>query len=90
MSRTKGEKNQKQPPIEAAGNVALMDIIDANVDDIVKGHLPLIKCECGAETLLLSDLSAMNRAIRTMFPNMRRNIGTLKETATLQTPLGYC
>jgi hypothetical protein len=33
------------------------------VENVGKTHLPLIKCRCGAEILLLPDLNAMNKAI---------------------------
>jgi hypothetical protein len=35
------------------------------VDKDLKERLPIIYCECGAEILLLPDLPAMNRAIKT-------------------------
>jgi hypothetical protein len=60
MSRTKVEKNQELLTTEIAEPT---NRIDSGSDISLKGSLPLIKCECGTEILLLPDLEAMNRAI---------------------------
>jgi hypothetical protein len=65
MSQTKVERNKAQVPTEVAGTATLLDGKSADMNKNLKGHLPLIKCECGAEILLLPDLQAMNRAIKT-------------------------
>jgi hypothetical protein len=65
MNRIKVEKNLRQLPIEAAENLVLLDSRNGDVDDNLKLRLPLIRCKCGAEILLLPDLGAMSRAIKT-------------------------
>ncbi len=73
MSRIKVEKNLRQLPIKAAENLVLLDGRNGDVDDNLKLRLPLISCECGAEILLLPDLGAMSRAIRThVFEHTKR------------------
>ncbi|MGA2385511.1 MAG: hypothetical protein ABSG33_03145 [Candidatus Bathyarchaeia archaeon] len=64
MKRNRVEKLQKLLPTEAA--VIAENIGDniADADKHLKERLPTIKCECGAEILLLPDLQAMNRAIK--------------------------
>ena len=64
MSRTRVEKLQKLLPTEAVGIANIFEGKNADADKHLKEHLPLIKCECGAEILLLLDLQAMNRAIK--------------------------
>jgi len=64
MSRTRVEKLQKLLPTEVAGIANMLEGKNAVADKNLKKHLPLIKCERGAEILLLPDLQAMNRAIR--------------------------
>ena len=36
----------------------------AQSDNLLKEHLPLITCDCGAQILLIPDLRAMNLAIK--------------------------
>ena len=64
MSRTRIEKLQKLLPTEVTGIANILEGKNAVADKNLKKHLPLIKCECGAEILLLPDLQAMNRAIK--------------------------
>lgn len=64
MKRTSVEERQKLLPFEA---VAIAENIESNYADAdkhLKERLPTIKCECGAEILVLPDLQAMNRAIK--------------------------
>lgn len=64
MKRNRVEERQKLLPFEA---VAIAENIESNYADAdkhLKERLPTMKCECGAEILLLPDLQAMNRAIR--------------------------
>jgi len=63
LKRTVVEKIQKLVPTKAA--IIADNISDyADADKHLKERLPIIKCECGAEILLLPDLKAMNRAIK--------------------------
>jgi hypothetical protein len=64
MYRTKVEKLQKLFPNEEVGIAKQLEHKNAKSDKHLNGRLPLIKCECGAEILLLPDLQAMNRAIK--------------------------
>jgi hypothetical protein len=65
LSRSRVEKHQKLLPPEAqgTGNIPGGKITDA--DNFLKERLPIINCECGAEILVVPDLQAMNRAIKT-------------------------
>jgi hypothetical protein len=73
MSQIKVEKNLRQLPIEAAENLVLLDDRKDALDDNLKLRLSLIRCNCGAEILLLPDLGAMSRAIKThVFEHTRR------------------
>ena len=63
MSRTRVEKFHRLLPTEVVGTANRAVGKNADADTHLKEHLPLIKCECGAEILLLPDLQAMNRAI---------------------------
>ena len=64
MSQTTFETNQKILPIETAETVNITEGKNTDADMHLKKRLPLIKCECGSEILLLPDLLAMNRAIK--------------------------
>jgi hypothetical protein len=58
-------KHQKLLSTAASGIfVNLSEGKNADADKHLKERLPIINCECGAEILLLPDLSAMNRAIK--------------------------
>jgi len=63
MYPTRNEKLQKLLLSEAVK--AETGVEGKQVDKALKERLPIIYCECGAEILLLSDLPAMNRAIKT-------------------------
>ena len=65
MSRTRVEKLQKLLPTEEVEIANILDDNTALADNRLKERLPLIRCECGAEILLVPDLQAMNRAIKT-------------------------
>jgi hypothetical protein len=65
MSRTGVERPQKMLPTEAVGIVNILEGDIADTDKHLKERLPIINCECGAEILLVPDLQAMNRAIKT-------------------------
>lgn len=52
-------------PIEAVGIANILERENADADKHLKERLPIISCECGAEILVVPDLQAMNRAIKT-------------------------
>jgi hypothetical protein len=63
MHPTRSDKLHKLLTVEA---VEIAKEFEGNpVDKYIKERLPIIYCDCGAEILLLPDLQAMNRAIRT-------------------------
>jgi hypothetical protein len=63
MHPTRNEKLQK---LLAAEAVEIVKEFESKQDDKdAKERLPIIYCDCGAEILLLPDLQAMNRAIKT-------------------------
>jgi hypothetical protein len=65
MSRTRVRRIQKVSPILEVGVVNGLGDKSAEVDERFKEGLPIISCECGAQILLVPDLQAMNRAIKT-------------------------
>lgn len=72
MSRIRVERTQKLLPTEAVGIANILEGGIADVDNYLKGRLPIINCVCGAEILLVPDLQAMNRAIRTHVAGHRK------------------
>ena len=65
MSKTRFEKLQRLLPAEVR---RVANIIEGNIaqsDNYLKERLPIINCECGAEILVIPDLQAMDRAIKT-------------------------
>jgi len=71
-------------PIREKGLVSIQEGKSATVDAPFKEGLPIIRCECGAEILVVPDLQAMNRAIKTHVVEHRRNERHIKEN--LSTP----
>jgi len=63
MSLTKFEKPRGHAPSETVGNANASGDKTSDSKLCLKGRLPLIRCECGTEILLLPDLKAMDRAI---------------------------
>jgi hypothetical protein len=63
MSLTKFEKSKKQRSKEMVCAETALRSKTSNSERCLKERLPLIKCECGTEILLLPDLVAMDRAI---------------------------
>ncbi len=63
MSLTEFEKSKKQRPKEMICAETSLGSKTSNAERSLKERLPLIKCECGTEILLLPDLVAMDRAI---------------------------
>jgi len=78
MSRTRVEKLQKLLPTEAVGIANIFEDKNADADKHLKERLPIIKCECGAEILLLPDLQAMNRAIKAHVTEHRKKVRNAK------------
>jgi hypothetical protein len=54
---------EKLTPTKMIGTASVTEEKTTDYDYYLKEHLPLIKCECGAEILLVPDLKAMNHAI---------------------------
>ena len=80
MSRTRVEKLHRLLPTEVVGTANRLVGENAVADTHLKEHLPLIKCECGAEILLLPDLQAMNRAIEAHVTEHRQNVRNAKRS----------
>jgi hypothetical protein len=72
MSRTRGKRIQKLLPIEEIEQANLLEGKYAEMDESFKAGLPIICCECGAEILVVPDLKAMNRAIKTHVADHRK------------------
>jgi hypothetical protein len=64
MSPTRNDKRQKLLSTEAVVIDKGSEDKQADAVNDLKERLPIIKCECGAEILLVPDLQAMNRAIK--------------------------
>ena len=65
MRRTRFEKLERLLPTEARGVANILKDGIADSDNYLKERLPIITCECGTEILVVPDLQAMNRAIKT-------------------------
>jgi hypothetical protein len=65
MKRSKVEKLQKPLSPEAVAVGSYLGEDNAGTGRHLKEYMPTIKCECGAEILLVPDLPAMDRAIKT-------------------------
>ena len=94
MSRITVEKNQKLLPTKTAETGNIVEDKNAAGHIHLKGHLPIIKCECGTEILLLPDLQAMNQAINTHVNehikkerNAKRNVQTSSNISQLLSQL---
>jgi hypothetical protein len=51
----------------------------ADADTYLKERLPIIKCECGDEILVVPDLEAMNRAIKTHVAQHKKKKRTVQK-----------
>jgi hypothetical protein len=71
MIQTRIEK-LKLLPAEAVRIANRLDSQKVDSDIHLKTRLPIIKCDCGTEILLLPDLHAMNRAINTHVAEHRK------------------
>lgn len=73
MSRSKVERIQKLLATESTIIANVLENKNANSDWDLKERLPIIRCECGAEILVVPDLHAMNRVIKTHVAEHRKN-----------------
>jgi hypothetical protein len=64
MSTNRLKKTQNIMPTETAGNPNVLECGNTDSNRYLKERLPLIRCKCGAEILLVPDSRAMNRAIK--------------------------
>jgi hypothetical protein len=71
MTQTRIEK-LKLLPTEAVRIADTLEGKNANLDMQLKERMPIIKCDCGTEILLLPDLHAMDRAINTHVTEHRK------------------
>jgi hypothetical protein len=65
MSTNRLKKTQNILTTEATGNANVLECGNTDSNKYLKERLPLIRCQCGAEILLVPDLRAMNLAIKT-------------------------
>jgi hypothetical protein len=72
------KKTQNILPDEAEGTSKFIECGNTDADRFLKKRLPLIRCECGAEILLVPDLRAMNRAVKTHVTEHRKGKSTQK------------
>lgn len=94
MSTTRFLKIQKMLPTEAVGIANILERENADADKHLKERLPIISCECGTEILVVPDLQAMNRAIKTHVAehrkrerNAKRNVITSSKISQLLSQL---
>ena len=78
MSRSRVEKLQRLLPTEEVEIANILDENTALADKRLKERLPLISCECGAQILVVPDLQAMNRAIKTHVTEHRKKTRNTK------------
>lgn len=81
MNRNRVKRIQKLLSIEEIGIANILGGKSAEVDERLKGGLPIISCECGAEILVVPDLKAMNRAIKAHAVDHRKNEKTNRNKA---------
>jgi hypothetical protein len=82
MTSTRVERIQKPLSTVTAGIANISKSENATSDVHLKERLPIINCECGAEILLLPDLQAMNRAIKTHMAEHRKNERNTKKNSS--------
>lgn len=78
MRPTINKNLQKLLIAEAVEIVKGFEGKQAETDKDLKEHLPIIYCECGAEILLLPDLTAMNRAIEAHVTEHQKKVRNAK------------
>jgi hypothetical protein len=81
MSTARFLKTQKMLPSNAVGTANILECENPYVDKRLKERLPIISCECGTEILVVPDLQAMNRAIKTHVAEHRKRERTAKKSA---------
>jgi hypothetical protein len=82
VSFTTFKKKHRHTPTEM---VSVADTSRSKTSDAelcLKGRLPLIKCECGTEILLVPDLKAMDRAIDAHVAEHRKKANNPSRAAT--------
>lgn len=71
-------KMQKMVPTGSVNTVNFFYAKTANAVISPKDCFPLVKCDCGAEILLLPDLREMNRAIEAHVAEHRKQKGLMR------------
>ena len=79
MSRTRVKRTQKLLPTNKIGTASILEDKSAEADMRFKEGLPIINCDCGTEILVLPDLQAMNRAIKTHVSEHRKKERNTKD-----------
>jgi hypothetical protein len=74
MTEHRVEKLEKLLPSESVTSINKITGNGTESNKDLKGSLPTIKCECGAEILVLPDLQAMNRAIKAHVAEHKKKI----------------
>jgi len=94
MNWTSLDKPQKSLQTDTAEIAITPEDENSQVYELLKKRLPLISCGCGAEILVVPDLRAMNRAIKTHVVehrkrerNAKRNIITYGNISQLLSQL---
>jgi hypothetical protein len=82
MSLTRFEKSQKHRSNKKVSDANAVGSKTFDAELCRKEHLPLIKCECGTEILLLPDLKAMDRAINAHVVEHRKKGNNPSRAAT--------
>jgi hypothetical protein len=82
MSFTTFEKRQKGTPRDEVGVANTCGAKTSNKELCLKERLPIIKCECGTEILLLPNLRAMDRAIDAHVAEHRKKGNNPSKAAT--------
>jgi hypothetical protein len=82
MSTNGLKKTQNTLATEEAGNANVLECGNNDSNRYLKERLPLIRCECGAEILLVPDLRAMNRAVKSHVLEHKKRERTAKKTLT--------
>ena len=79
MSKTRFEKLQRLLPTEVRRVANILEGNIAQSDNYLRERLPIINCECGAEILVIPDLSAMDRAIKTHAAKHRKKKSNIQK-----------
>ena len=94
MSRIRVGKDQNLLTSGAVGFAYVLEGKNSDVNKCLMEQLPLVRCDCGAEILVVPDLQAMNRAIkahvnehRKKARNAKRNVITYSNISQLLSQL---